>query len=1026
MSGDTATDETLPAAYRARCRPNGRLPNLAPLHRTQDMATPEPIVNDHLATELKTKHIQWQRDGVVTAENTASFVAKGQRPDIIVCDDWASPVGIETEYVPAVTVEKDAASRLGQIYTPTGGTIHSVIAVRLPAKYKQLNGSAISQALAVEKDLEYCVLTGHSPTDYERWPRTGHVRASIDDLADVITSVKVSPVVIASAAGVLEAGARSVAAQIEAASSAHPGIAASISETLKQDAGFQTYAMTATILINAFVFQETLAGASQELLEVTSLYKLGQGGIKPTKGDVIAAWDHILSINYWPIFGVARKLVEDIPPGLWSQVRDVCIATADQLLSMNLGKNPDLVGTIFQRLISDRKFLATFYTAPSSAALMARLLVSSRPPNGESWGDTHAVTTLRVADFACGTGSLLCAVYSDIQMRLERAGIDSAQMHRSMIENTLVGCDVLPSATYITASQLSSAHPTVQYGSTNILTLPFGQVASGDIALGALDLLEKQGVMPTIATHASGVGATSLTEMDSWTAIGGAAVGDDTFDIVAMNPPFTRLTGGGGKSSEVSRPLFAAFGTDEAIQVKMGKKAQKLLADTAYHGNAGAAAAFVEIGNRKLKTNGKLGLILPLSALSGASWADCRSLWRKNYTGLITLSIAADDAHASFSADTGMAESMIIGTKAEEPADRLISVSLYRRPASSLEGAEISREIVRLIDMGAARRIEDGPLGGTDIMVGSEKIGELISAPTAPDPWPLSRIRDHSVAQTAYQLHRAAVWLPGALEAALDNAPICPLSELGKPGPYHLDVSGTGLSGGAPRGPFELKATLNPGSVSFPVLKAHDESRERFLEIDPDAEGIVRASSDSAVSKIIDERASAIWSERTQLHFATDVQFNSNALIACLTSRPAIGGRAWPSFRLNQSAFEKVVTLWFNSTLGILSFWWSANKTQDGRGSVTTSRLGEMASIDPRALSEESLVEADQFFEAFKTRQLMDVHEADVDLARADLDSFIAEHLLMAGEHLSQVRDGLQLLRSKLVVEPSIRGGRRN
>jgi hypothetical protein len=421
----------------------------------------------------------------------------------------------------------------------------------------------------------------------------------------------VSPVVIASAAAILETGARSVASQIDAASVAHPGISASIADTLKQDAGFQTYAMTATILINAFVFQETLAGASQDLLAVTSLYKLGQVPARPTKGEVIAAWDHILSINYWPIFGVARKLVEDIPPALWSQVRDVCIATADQLLSMNLGKNPDLVGTIFQRLISDRKFLATFYTAPSSAALMARLLVSDSPPNGTSWADTDAVKALRVADFACGTGSLLCAVYSDIQMRLEHAGIDSAEMHRSMIESILVGCDVLPSATYITASQLSSAHPAIQYGGTNILTLPFGQMASGEIALGALDLLEKQGVMPTIATHATGVGATALTAMDSWSAIGGAAVGDDSFDIVAMNPPFTRLTGGGGKSTEVTRPLFAAFGTDEAIQVKMGKKAHKLLAETAYHGNAGAAAAFVEIGNRKLKAGGKLGLILP-------------------------------------------------------------------------------------------------------------------------------------------------------------------------------------------------------------------------------------------------------------------------------------------------------------------------------------------------------------------------------------------------------------------------------
>ena len=33
----------------------------------------------------------------------------------------------------------------------------------------------------------------------------------------------------------------------------------------------------------------------------------------------------------------------------------------------------DLTGRIFQRLIADRKYLATFYTLPASAALLARL-----------------------------------------------------------------------------------------------------------------------------------------------------------------------------------------------------------------------------------------------------------------------------------------------------------------------------------------------------------------------------------------------------------------------------------------------------------------------------------------------------------------------------------------------------------------------------------------------------------------------------------------------------------------------------
>jgi hypothetical protein len=990
------------------------------------MPTPEPIANEYLAAALRAKHPSWQKHGKVVAENTAAFHAKGQRPDIIVCEDWASPVGIETEYFPANSVEQDAAARLGQTYNPTGGVIHSVIAVRYPARYKNMSGQQIGSSLEADDDLEYCLLSGKNSVGYARWPATGFLRASVSDLAIAVSIAKVSPELIEEAAEILERGARLVATQIENASSDHPGLSAAISAALKQDAGFQTYAMTATILINAFVFQETLSGASQELITVSSIYSLGSVAMRPTKGEVIQAWDYILSINYWPIFGIARKLLDGIPPALWPQVRDQCLGTADALLQMNLGKNPDLVGIIFQRLISDRKFLATFYTAPSSAAMMAKFLVRSSPPNADDWGATEAVGSLRIADFACGTGSLLCAVYSEMRTQIEHAGVDSGLLHRRMVEDVLVGCDVLPSATYITASQLSSAHPTIQYGGTTILTLPFGQGSAGDINLGALDLLESQGVIPTIATHSSGIGATAASDTDTWSAIGGASVENGTFDIVAMNPPFTRLTGGGGKTADVTKPLFAAFGTTKQTQDKMGKKADKLLEKTTYHGNAGAASAFVEIGHRKLKSGGRLGLILPLSALSGMSWAKCRDVWKKSYRDIITISIASSDADSAFSADTGMAECMVIGTKSSLPSERLISVSLHRRPNSTLEGAELARSILDLASKQSIRRIEDGPVGGSEIMIGGEKIGEVVTAPISPDPWPLSRIRDHGVAQSAFQLGLKCIWLPGSLAPQLEGAPVCPLGALGEEGPYHLDVSGAAASGGAPRGPFEIKLTSHPESVTFPVMKAHNEARERFLELSPDAEGIIRTSSDPKVKAIIDQRANTIWESRTRLHFATDVQFNSNALVACLTTRAAIGGRAWPSFLVKDRAFEKAIALWFNSTLGILSFWWSSNKTQDGRGSVTTTRLREMISIDPRGFSDEKLSSIEQFFDSFKHRSLMDIHECDLDDARADLDVFVITKMLGLGEQSDAAIEGLSLLRSKLVLEPSIRGARRS
>lgn len=991
------------------------------------MATSEIVVNDYLATALRKRYKSWQGTGIITAENTGTLVGfAGQRPDLVIRDNPMAPVSVETEFHPAATVEADAIARLGKIYKPTGGTIHSAIAVRYPAKYRNLEGTAIGLALEADQNIEYCLVSGETPANAKRWPSTGYLKGTVTDLAYVVATARVSPIAVEQGATILENGAKVLAAMLEAAAEKNTRLSQSVSNALKQDATSQTFAMAATILVNAFVFQETIAGTSTDLTSIPSIGDLGTDGDVPTRREVTAAWNAILKINYWPIFGIAKALIAAVPAAIWQEFVKSCIDVADKLLSLNLGKNPDLIGTIFQRLISDRRFLATFYTAPSSASLMVRLILKPHTKGGLNWADVEAIKKLKIADFACGTGTLLCTLYAEVRTALENAGGDSSSIHRWMVENALFGCDVIPSATHITASQLSSAFPTILYKDTKILTMPFGRLADGGVALGSLELLEKQGVMSTIATHAGGVSAHAEMEVDAWKALGGTAVDDQSFDLIAMNPPFTRQTGGGGKTDEVSRPMFAAFGTTDADQEVMARKAAKLFHGSSYHGNAGAATAFVEIGHRKLREGGRIGLILPIGAMSGSSWEACRTLWRKYYSDIITITIACNEPNASaFSADTDTAECMIIATRSKKPGKSMVAVTLYRRPLSTLEGVEIARRVEAMIGSGKIRSIADGPLGGTPIFMGDEKVGEAIVTPVGTGPWPVSRIHDHALAQVAYQLiEKKEIMLPGATAPIAGAGPFCRLSDLGKEGPYHLDVGSKSISGGAPRGPFEVVETTTPASVTFPVQSAHHEERERFIEIAANGEGLPRQVSDAAAKVTLAKRHDAIWASRTRLHFATDVRFNANALIACLTTREAVGGRAWPSFVLADKKYEKAVALWFNSSLGILTFWWLASKSQDGRGSVTTTRFGELVCFDPRSLSDSELIDVDTFFDDFKKKPLLDIHECATDPHREELDRFVAIHFLKAKTNVSHVENGLQLVRAKLIVEPSIHGGR--
>ena len=90
----------------------------------------------------------------------------------------------------------------------------------------------------------------------------------------------------------------------------------------------------------------------------------------------MAAWATILKINYWPIFSIARDILNQLDSGHASQVLAVLRDTAQKVQSAGVTHAHDLTGRIFQRLIADRKYLATFYIRPESASLLARLAVA--------------------------------------------------------------------------------------------------------------------------------------------------------------------------------------------------------------------------------------------------------------------------------------------------------------------------------------------------------------------------------------------------------------------------------------------------------------------------------------------------------------------------------------------------------------------------------------------------------------------------------------------------------------------------
>lgn len=985
------------------------------------MATTEHTINDALAGVLMETRSLWRFKGVVRSENIDVLKGSGKRPDILITEPQVSPVIVETEIVPAISVEWDARQRLGEHLSISGRRILSSLAVRLPLRLRDFSGPPLKNEIVNAPDFEMALYTGETPEACTRWPQNGWIHGTATDLSILIQSASVPPAVVEQAANKLVEGVSEAAALLPDMAIAHPGAIKKICEELRQQDGEQTRRMATTILANALVFHESLARGEGDLYEVRTLDELRgkRGGV--SKSEMLEDWRRILRVNYWPIFDIARRILGVIPIDTARPLLDRLVSTAGELVTNHMMRSHDLTGAVFQRLIADRKFLAAYYTNPSSAALLVGLAidVDGTPGNG-SWANAADVTSLRIADFACGTGTLLSTAYRRISQLHEASGGDAEMIHPDMMATALVGCDVLPAATHLTASMLAGAHPTVKYKRSSIMTVGYGAREDGSVGLGSLDLLDPQRAFDIIAITAKVIEGMGESEKETWSALPHAS-----FDMVVMNPPFTRDTNHEAAKWNVPNPMFAAFGSPNEQQRAMARASERLLRGTSAHGNAGEASAFLVLADRKLKDGGTLAMVMPLSSMSGEAWEESRKLLRKSYGDLILISIAGNkDNELSFSADTGMGECLVIGHKGSKSNTRALFVVLNERPSSTMTGLSAAAQIQQLKKR-SVRKLEEGPVGGSLFHFGDDVIGYAIDAPLPEKgPWNLTRIKDGALAQVAYQMAECGiVWLPGMTRASAIPASITTVSKIGQVGPVHRDINGNTPDGGI-RGPFQVEPLKKNSAPTYPILWAHDANRERCMEFDADSEGVIRQGVDPTEDTNVKKKADRIWSTASHCHFNADFRFNSQSTAMQFTSKKTIGGTAWPSVSLASADQEKALTLWGNSTLGILLHWWHANKQQAGRGRIGVAALTSLPILDVTKLSQDALYKTASIFDEMKHKELRPINEIAQDAVRAEIDTRLATEVLGFPPELVTPDGPLALLRQKLALEPSIKGSK--
>ena len=935
----------------------------------------ESVINDVLARLLREK---------LGLPAVAETLHEGKRPDVLIRLP-AGPVILETEVEPAPTVEADALSRLGMEID--GQKVQNVFAVTMPGHLRSTAQQRMYERMAA------------STLEWREWRVDGsagpRLTGTLADLGNAAARATPPGGNLDEAVDLLDDGARRAGSRLYSS----PGTLARVSNVFGAEPGDESANMAALVVINAMVFQERLAGGEEVYQPVSAARRNGRF----SRLSLLRMWEEILAIDYYPIFSMAKDVVEQLSDVEAATVLDECAETAAGLLGMGAVGRHDLAGRIFNRLISERKLLAAFYTSIPASTLLAGLALSPSKWDDVDWGDAAAVANLRVIDPACGTGTLLMAAYRQILQNHSttgRADSDDPALHQALVEKVIAGADVVQSAIHLTAATLAAMSPSMRFEEMQLHTLRLGIESSGDIHLGSLDWLAASEVQSFFSATQEQIGATSSA---------GSIVQRPRVDLVISNPPYTRRGSDGGHEESLERVFSLPEGGAES-QSAIAKRTSSLLKGTPANQMAGHASSFTVLADRLVEPGGRLALVLPVTALSGESWREVRGMLSTKYEVEYVVSSHDPDLR-SMSYDTAIAEALLVARRLcedENSSGRGIFVNLWRTARQETDALAL----VNAVNATASTplHMSDGPpVGGRPLIVGEEQWGEVVNGPVGLGPWKASRWQRGIIGQLAAAAERGELWIEDGAQLAGDF-PVSTMNEVCNVGPQDRRIRGS-------LGVFDCYRGWSE-EAQFSAIWALNSSIHQGMLAEPNAWLTPKPGT----------AYQPIWAQSGKMHMTRDVRYNSQRIMATRTSARALGVRAWFTMNLQEddpvvkSQREVALTLWCNSTIGMLLHANHSNRAQDGRGTGNKGMLESLTTLDVRELQEWQLEEAQVIWRDFRNRKFEPFHCCAVDPARIELDERVVRDVLgLDGDAVEAVAR----LRTLLASDPSIHGSKK-
>ncbi len=575
------------------------------------------------------------------------------------------------------------------------------------------------------------------------------------------------------------------------------------------------------------------------------------------------AWRTILQKDYSPIFQDAALLVKRMAP--LSKMHDAIHVLIECAMSSASTLNDlgfDHAGHLYHRVLGTAQSDGAFYTKNLSAYLLAGLTFND---DFADWKDMGAVKRLRVADPACGTGTLLMAALNTIKRKAAKAQNLTAEqteaLHKHLVENSIHGFDINKYSIQLAACNLTIGAPNTDYSGMNLHTLQHGPLPDTDgdkphlVRHGALEILlgetGKELLQNSIADSEGMYSSDAMRKKQSFKA-------PFNLDAVIYNPPFTETVNQSKKYTAQTKKAM----TDRLRLIKETLKQQDPATANALSQRT-IGPFFTPLTTGLLsKDKGKLAKIIPATACVSENGRAERQYIANNFHIEMVVT-SHDPKRINFSENTSIHECLVIGKRSENKSKPTRFIQLVKYPD----------------DVKAAERLIE--------KIHSGEGGDLYSETV----WAADKMR-------------AGDWTPvqwynpelARIAGAIDTLP-------------KLIISDDAHS-----------LTDNPTSVMVNFVYTPDSKGNAFCTI---AENIMKSIQAKPESKATPKKgkkrkADAIWKDKKyRLLITSRFSTTSSRLLAIYSKTPAISS-AYFGMKLQSIELEKVFAAFLNSSFGVI------------------------------------------------------------------------------------------------------------